>query len=410
MEKREVIGQLYALRAGLSVLSQVYDEIIKLQPSQDKRFEKIIKLSRSPGLRVLDSEIEIFSHAYYMFYECEHTVKDSLNKFFDSIEYKSDEEKEVKLSCFEENFSFKRFVGIDYTLMLSHLKELEKAEEEYNKGIDRYGDAYITGTGFDKIHAAGTAAYKEWMKTEECYHHYSTVYSELQKVLAEQNQTLAKLRKKPFRVFRRTVKEQLKNQTMYHEATQIISQRIGSIKALFEQWQAEDKPIKAKTELAQRDAIAYFNALCEQFSPVLDMRDWKYLDLVLFYLETRRADTLKEALQQVDTEVRARRLAGTIKEAMAQLQDTVSIGFVSIRGAIETCSAKLSAQLASQHSELSAQLASQHEQTSAQLAQANAQLSQLTDAAHIGNALQAKANVTSEQLMHDIHYIRTAAF
>ena len=46
-----------------------------------------------------------------------------------------------------------------------------------------------------------------------------------------------------------------------------------------------------------------YERLVAQFKSVLDIRDWKYIDLIIFYFESGRADTLKESLQQVDRPV-----------------------------------------------------------------------------------------------------------
>ncbi len=43
-----------------------------------------------------------------------------------------------------------------------------------------------------------------------------------------------------------------------------------------------------------------FNYMMEEFNDFLDYRDWQNVDLIIFYIETRRAETLKEALYQVD--------------------------------------------------------------------------------------------------------------
>ena len=40
-----------------------------------------------------------------------------------------------------------------------------------------------------------------------------------------------------------------------------------------------------------------YSALEKEFSALLDPRDWKYVDLVIFYFETGRAESMKEALQ-----------------------------------------------------------------------------------------------------------------
>lgn len=129
-------------------------------------------------------------------------------------------------------------------------------------------------------------------------------------------------------------------------------------------------------------------AMQNEFSDTLDVRDWKHLDLVIFYMETRRADSVKEALQLVDREMQTQRIEQTIIAATNQICNTLAVGFTMLQNTMESCFNSLSAQIA---------------QSSAVV---SSQLSGLTSAVNMNNALQAKANVTSEQLMNDLYYIR----
>lgn len=129
-------------------------------------------------------------------------------------------------------------------------------------------------------------------------------------------------------------------------------------------------------------------ALQKEFNNLLDARDWKNLDLVIYYFETRRADSVKEALQLVDREMQTQRIENIIIAATNQICNTLAIGFTMLQDTMVTCCNRLSAQIA---------------QASAVQ---SSQLTQLTNSVNMGNALKAKANVTSEQLMNDVKQIR----
>lgn len=135
----------------------------------------------------------------------------------------------------------------------------------------------------------------------------------------------------------------------------------------------------------------FYAALKKQFNPLLDERDWQNLDLVIYELETRRADTVKEALQLVDRELQTERIQQTIALATEQICHEIRRGFAELNSTIRECCRVISAQL---------------NVVSMQLDEMSGQLSELCDSVNMGNALQAKANVTSAQLLSDVHAIR----
>ncbi len=150
-----------------------------------------------------------------------------------------------------------------------------------------------------------------------------------------------------------------------------------------------EKRTKEELKVIQGYVEQFYNALQIEFSPVLDVRDWQYLDLVIYYFETRRADTVKEALQLVDREMQTQRLENLIIAATKQICNTLAIGFATLQNTMVTCFNALSAQIAQSTVEVSSQL------------------SGLTSAVKMSNALKSKANVSSEQLMKDVLFIRS---
>lgn len=94
-----------------------------------------------------------------------------------------------------------------------------------------------------------------------------------------------------------------------------------------------------------------FDALLNQYSSLLDSRDWKNLDLIIFYLETGRADTIKEALSHVDRQNQMDRLTEAINEASATICKTLERSFASLENCINENFENLSYQLSKQHRE-----------------------------------------------------------
>ena len=56
---------------------------------------------------------------------------------------------------------------------------------------------------------------------------------------------------------------------------------------------------------------------------IIDPRDWKYVDTLIFYFETGRVDTMKEALQHLDHEIHTQQIVQTIVHATQYLAETI---------------------------------------------------------------------------------------
>ena len=125
-----------------------------------------------------------------------------------------------------------------------------------------------------------------------------------------------------------------------------------------------------------------------KYSRLLDERDWQYLDLIIFYFETGRADTMKEALQLVEREVQTQRITDKIEEATQRIVDAIYTAASRISGQLGVISAQLSVVTALQTVQI--------EQNSCVLKEVDLQ-----------KALIAKANVTSQKLMKDVAQIKS---
>lgn len=133
------------------------------------------------------------------------------------------------------------------------------------------------------------------------------------------------------------------------------------------------------------------NALIKEYNSMLDIRDWENLDLVIYYYETRRADSIKEALQLVDMERRNNELINSIKYASNEICRT-------IRSSIQV----LGEVLVAGFNSLSAQLEAQRVQTMGALQQINQSISGVLTQQTLNNALLAKANVSSRQMVEQM--------
>lgn len=158
-----------------------------------------------------------------------------------------------------------------------------------------------------------------------------------------------------------------------------------------------------------------YEALVAQFKSVLDIRDWEHIDLIIFNFETGRADTLKEALQQVDRRVQTDEIIEAIESAGSSIAATINITMRELRSDLNRSFGRLSEQLATQHAEQMAALGNINQsidRTNESIAklQSSAEnntkaLENISSAANLNNALLAKIGCDSMTLMDDVNYM-----
>ncbi len=186
----------------------------------------------------------------------------------------------------------------------------------------------------------------------------------------------------------------LKHSINLKKQTKTDIEKLDNYAQAYLRYDAEKNDLLKATRLSVNEIVIssqkLYNALLSEFNPLLDARDWQHLDLVIFYLETYRADTIKEALQLLERELQTRRIEDVIIEATKAICSTLAAGFNMLNNTMITCCNRLSAQISQSTAAISTKL------------------SNLTSAVNMSNALQVKSNVTSEHLMRDVSYIRNA--
>lgn len=117
---------------------------------------------------------------------------------------------------------------------------------------------------------------------------------------------------------------------------------------------------------------------------VIDERDWGNLDIIIYELETGRADTIKEALQQTDLYIRHGEIVGLIKAATEAICST-------IRNSIDDFSRSFKTEISLLRADIS---------------EMNDSVGSLLNEQELSNALLKKANVSSQELAKDVARIR----
>ena len=66
-----------------------------------------------------------------------------------------------------------------------------------------------------------------------------------------------------------------------------------------------------------------YTATLKTYADIIDERDWKYLDVVIYYFETKRADSVKEALQLLDKLIQTNMIVSAVQSASRDIQGCI---------------------------------------------------------------------------------------
>ena len=138
--------------------------------------------------------------------------------------------------------------------------------------------------------------------------------------------------------------------------------------------------------------------LCIKKVAVLDERDWQNLDLIIYELETGRADNMKEALQQADLYIRHDEIMDAMETATAAICSTIKESIGELSRSIGICLSGLRSELVGLRSDVS-----DMNQTNLELSE---KFDDLVNSQELSNALLKKANVSSEKLAEDVRRMR----
>ncbi len=303
-QKKEDLEKMYALRAGLSVISKTCDDI---------DVNRMTLKKKQLNLR------EIKELCYYLYYG-----------YVDNI------------------------------------------EDIYSKGDKYYYNEIMSETYYDDI----TLKFEQFMMEETGT---LLAFEDLQKDYKKFTKTWLSKRKN---------KEEI---VIYEKQIRQNQKAIENLKTEYKDKENEMKvfenKVKQENKVLEKVNINLSDKLISTYNNLLDFRDWENLDLIIYYFETGRADSIKEALQIVDKE----RLNNALIEAIGVATNEIcrsihSLGNIMIAG----------------FSSLAAQLEAQRVQTMGALQQIDKNISGVLTQQTLSNALLAKANVSSKEMVEQM--------
>ena len=365
LSKEQILDALYALRAGLSIISEENDKVKEIKI---KRLESLI----ATGCKMQPYVYELISGSAFStgFYDKLQVNRQSFKQLVNDYGYDfwfnnvladlyGDEIKNT-------NFNDKRVLisdvcnkGIDTAVLKNVAVETAYLPAELNEISELSNVGFLHGRESDPKTALAMKGYvcAQWLKSGSC-----------EKFLLDK---LACYRAKIFG----------------GKHCRVLEQMLSGLPELMREVEVTESRAAAQLKEIRDRARIYYSALLREFSPVLDVRDWQYIDFVIFYFETRRAETVKEALQLVDREMQTQRIEQLIIAATNQICNTLAIGFTMLQDTMINCCKLLSDQIARSTDAVSSKL------------------SGLTDAVNMSNALKSKANVNGESLMKEVRQL-----
>lgn len=153
--------------------------------------------------------------------------------------------------------------------------------------------------------------------------------------------------------------------------------------------------------LAQYGA-EYSKIMEDTFDQLLNPADWCNVDLCIFYLQTGRADSIKECLLLVDRQRQSDEIVGAIRAASDRICGEIRSGFRALGSTMVTCINALSAQIDTMNDSFLAQ----HGEMVRALRSIDEHNEEILSAAKLNASLQEKANVSSERLLSDYKYVQ----
>lgn len=158
--------------------------------------------------------------------------------------------------------------------------------------------------------------------------------------------------------------------------------------------------------------LMVIDGLEETFDDMIDARDWSNVDLLIYSIETRRAEDMKEALTYVDGERRTERIESAIAVASREVSTTINNGLGRLQGTMTKCFTRLGNIIIEQSERIMEYVEDLGSEIGRSMRSAvsanNAYLQQLSSQQSMTNALLAQSNKTSSAMAADVSGLRTS--
>ncbi len=194
------------------------------------------------------------------------------------------------------------------------------------------------------------------------------------------------------------------------ESSNLIAQNLLAITSKF-----NNEILPQSTAVAQ----TVRKAMLETSKGILNESDWQNIDFLIFYLETGRADSLKEALQLVDKQRQTEQITRAISEATNHISNTLNAAFNRLGSLMQDCFYNLGQQIQYNHNEAMNTMLNSFASLESTVNAGNCEISnrigdldatiktegeRIVAVETLNSALLNKANDSSDKLMYELRY------
>ena len=141
-------------------------------------------------------------------------------------------------------------------------------------------------------------------------------------------------------------------------------------------------------------AVRLYRSVCDTYGDTLDPRDWESIDYLIYIYVSGRAEDLPTALRCLDEERRFMGIVSAIDRASTEVSATIN-------QAITSLGKQLAKQLESLEDSINRNMSSMTDE----IGRLGDEVGAVSRGMEAQNALQAKANTTTRQLVEDVHYV-----
>lgn len=377
IDNKSLIDNLYALRAGLSKVSLEMDKVKKTEHELTEKRSK-------------NQEIEYSSRNSYNFFgsKCDEIDRKyrSENDFIKGKKDKLEEELSKHVASFNHNKkdSITGLIVIFAVIVICSIAAIISSNaNDYT--VELIANIFLYAPMLVGIFfGLGTIFITKWVLNDN--NKIKSLRDEISKLdsqLFNDDEIIEHLNTN-------------KNYVEMHEKFIIAEKQLGAVNNFdYSPYELAIVNQKKKCSMFYKE---FHSSYLANFTSILDERDWKNLDLIIFILETHRADTLKEALQQVDMYRHTEKIARAIENASLAICNTIRQESDRITTAIGNCIDTINSRLQI--------IADNQSVLSKKLNSVNDNIQKSINATELQNALIAKSNETSEQMAMDIARIR----
>lgn len=381
VRNNEVLGDLYALRAGLSVISQNADELANAQEAVDEKMEDVL---RNQMWYLPTNTDDSVNNPLLIGEVGEWVAGGSHYQFEGLIELKekygcnvTDDDSDENIDCNAKELGKKAFVE---WLRTDDMVDYFTKEKELNERAISDGKSKLKTCKPQLIVGIILTILGLVMAVINLSRNSTILIGLIAFALLAIGLAVSIVAWKKVKKYKKQV-------ISGKEEVMAFDDSLSGLKESKEVIETLDKEYGPIIESVKSNYNSLFTALKKKFCQLIDIRDWQYLDVIIYYFETGRADNMKEALQLLEREIQTERIIGAIDTASKRICSAINVAVSTLSSQLSVISNQLSQSIALQQKQL--------EQTQ-----------MILNEEKMRNALIAKANVTSEKLMNDVNYIK----